>query len=98
VLAKIREEADEIEAALDAGDDAAVAGEVGDLLFAVVNLARHVDADPETALRAANGKFERRFGYIETALAARGTTPAQSTIEAMDALWNEAKRAERARD
>jgi ATP diphosphatase len=98
VLAKIREEADEIEAALDAGDDAAVVGEVGDLLFAVVNLARHVDADPEAALRATNGKFERRFGYIENALAARGTTPAQSTLQEMDALWNEAKRAEQARD
>jgi ATP diphosphatase len=97
VLAKIREEADEIEAALDAGDEAAVPGEVGDLLFAVVNLARHVDADPESALRSTNGKFERRFGHIEQALAARGTTPAQSTLDEMDALWNEAKRAEKAR-
>jgi ATP diphosphatase len=95
VLAKIREEADEIEAALDAGDEAAVPGEVGDLLFAVVNLARHVDADPESALRSTNAKFERRFGHIEQVLAARGTTPAQSTLDEMDALWNEAKRAEK---
>jgi ATP diphosphatase len=94
VLAKIREEADEIEAALDASDDAAIAGEVGDLLFAAVNLARHVGADPEAALRATNTKFERRFGYIEQALAARGTTPAQSTLDEMDALWNEAKATE----
>jgi ATP diphosphatase len=97
VLAKIREEADEIEAALDAGDEAAVPGEVGDLLFAVVNLARHVDADPESALRSTNAKFERRFGHIEQVLAARGMTPALSTLDEMDALWNEAKRAEKAR-
>jgi ATP diphosphatase len=94
VLAKIREEADEIEAALDAGDNAALGGEVGDLLFAVVNLARHIDADPEAVLRMTNRKFERRFGYIENTLAARGATPAQSTLDEMDALWNEAKRAE----
>jgi ATP diphosphatase len=89
VLAKIREETDEIEASLD--DRAAVAGEIGDLLFAVVNLARHVDIDPESALRTTNLKFERRFGAIEDALAARGKTPAQSTLEEMDALWDAAK-------
>jgi nucleoside triphosphate diphosphatase len=96
VLAKIREEADEIEAAL-AGQNAAdeVAGEVGDLMFAVVNLARHVGADPEAALRAANRKFERRFGYIEHALGAAGKTPAQSTLAEMDELWEAAKRRER---
>ncbi|MGE0563894.1 MAG: nucleoside triphosphate pyrophosphohydrolase [Pseudolabrys sp.] len=94
VLAKIREEADEIEAALDARDEAALAGEVGDLLFAVVNLARHVKADPESALRTANRKFERRFAFIESALAARGKTPELATLDEMDALWNEAKRAE----
>jgi ATP diphosphatase len=89
VLAKIREETEEIEASLDDRD--AVAGEIGDLLFAVVNLARHVDVDPEAALRATNLKFERRFGSIEDALAARGRTPAESTLEEMDALWNAAK-------
>jgi len=96
VLAKIREEADEIEAAL-AGKDAheEAAAEVGDLMFAVVNLARHVGADPEATLRAANRKFERRFGYIEQALAAAGKTPAQSTLGEMDALWNAAKSRER---
>jgi len=69
VLDKIREEADEIEAALDRGDKAEIASETGDLMFALVNLARHVDADPETALRGTNAKFERRFAYIEQALA-----------------------------
>ena len=70
-------------------------GEVGDLLFAVVNLARHLGADPEAALRGTNAKFERRFGYIEQALGAAGKTPAQSTLGEMDALWNAAKAAER---
>ena len=91
VLAKIREEADEIAAALASGEAGAAREEVGDLLFAVVNLARHLGADPEAALRATNEKFERRFGYIEQALAAAGTTPAQSTLGEMDALWDEAK-------
>ncbi len=71
VLAKIREEADEIEQALDQGD-AGVTAEVGDLLFAAVNLARHLKADPESLLRGTNQKFERRFAAIEQALAARG--------------------------
>jgi ATP diphosphatase len=95
VLAKIREEADEIEAALDAGDGADAVLEVGDLLFAVVNLARHLGGDPEGVLRATNAKFERRFASIERALAARGATPQQSTLAEMDALWNAAKAAER---
>jgi ATP diphosphatase len=94
VLAKIREEADEISAALASGVRAGAAAETGDLLFAVVNLARHLDADPEAALRATNAKFERRFAYIEAALAARGKTPEQSSLEEMDGLWNAAKAAE----
>ena len=94
VLAKIREEADEIEAALDAGDAKEAGDEVGDLLFAVVNLARHLDADPEAVLRGTNLKFERRFRLIERALAARGKTPKEATLAEMDALWNEAKKAE----
>jgi ATP diphosphatase len=96
VLRKIREEADEIEAELDRADlnNAATAGEVGDLLFAVVNLARHLDADPEAVLRQTNLKFERRFAAIERALAARGKAPQQVTLAEMDALWNEAKAAE----
>jgi nucleoside triphosphate diphosphatase len=96
VLAKIREEADEIEAALDSGEAKEAAGEVGDLLFAVVNLARHLDADPEAVLRATNLKFERRFQSIERALAARGKTPKDASLAEMDALWDEAKAAEKA--
>jgi ATP diphosphatase len=94
VLSKIREEADEIEAALDNGNAEELAAETGDLLFALVNLARHVGADPETALRGTNAKFERRFAYIERALAATGLSLEKATLEEMDALWNEAKHAE----
>jgi len=94
VLAKIREEADEIEVAIASGERNHAAAEVGDLLFAVVNLARHFDADPEAVLRATNVKFERRFAAIEQALAVRGKTPEQATLTEMDALWDEAKAAE----
>jgi ATP diphosphatase len=90
VLHKIREEADEIEAALD-GDANEAAGEVGDLLFAAVNLARHLRADPEAVLRQTNRKFERRFGAIEHALAADGKKPQDATLAEMDALWDAAK-------
>jgi ATP diphosphatase len=92
VLRKIREEADEIEAALDGGDPSEIAAETGDLLFAVVNLARHAGANPELALSGANAKFERRFAYIEHTLAARGSSLDQATLDEMDALWNEAKK------
>jgi ATP diphosphatase len=95
VLGKIREEADEIERDLAAGRRAAAAAEIGDLLFAVVNVARHLDADPEATLRETNAKFERRFGAIEQALAGRGKTPQQATLQEMDQLWNEAKAAEK---
>jgi len=95
VLAKIREEADEIEAELDRANGNQMAAEIGDLLFAVVNLARHSDADPEGVLRETNLKFERRFASIERALAARGKTPKEATLAEMDALWDEAKAAEK---
>jgi ATP diphosphatase len=94
VLAKIREEADEIEAELGQRE-AAAAAETGDLLFAVVNLARHLRADPEGILRATNFKFERRFSFIEKALEARGKKPQNATLEEMGALWDAAKAAEK---
>ncbi|QIG51316.1 nucleoside triphosphate pyrophosphohydrolase [Nordella sp. HKS 07] len=72
--------------------------EYGDLLFAMANLGRHLDIDPEAALRAANEKFLRRFRHIEQELAGRGSSPGQSTLEEMDALWDDAKRIERERD
>jgi ATP diphosphatase len=93
VLRKIREEADEIEAALN-GDDATAAAEVGDLLFAAVNLARHLRADPEAVLRQTNEKFQRRFTAIERALAVRGKAPQDATLAEMDALWDKAKATE----
>ena len=98
VLAKIREEADEIERELDLGDNRAAAAEVGDLLFAAVNLARHVDADPEGVLRATNAKFTRRFRAIEQALAAAGRSAEDASLEEMDRLWDEAKAAETVAD
>jgi ATP diphosphatase len=94
VIAKIREEMSEIEGELANGDRTSAQTEVGDLLFAAVNLARHLGADPEVVLAAANRKFERRFAGIERALAARGKSPQQSSLVEMDALWNEVKAAE----
>ncbi|MFL6816343.1 MAG: nucleoside triphosphate pyrophosphohydrolase [Bradyrhizobium sp.] len=91
VLHKIREEAVEIEAALERGNAEELAEEAGDLLFAAVNLARHVRANPELSLRRTNAKFERRFAYIEQALQARGQSLDGATLSEMDALWNEAK-------
>jgi ATP diphosphatase len=91
VLRKIREEADEIEAALDDGDTEGLAEETGDLMFALVNLARHVGADPDLALRGTNAKFERRFAYIERQLATQGRSLGEASLDEMDALWNEAK-------
>src|SRR5437762_1714547 len=95
VIAKIREETDEIASALDAWEHEKVAGEIGDLLFAVVNLARHLDVDPETALRMTNLKVERRFAAIEDGLAKVGKTPTEATLAEMDALWDAAKAREK---
>ena len=99
VLAKIREETDEVEAALDAADAGKtgtqlVMREAGDLLFATVNLLRHLQADPESILREANAKFVRRFRYIEASLAALGKTFAQTSLDEMESLWTQAKRGE----
>jgi nucleoside triphosphate diphosphatase len=95
VLEKIREEIGEIEAAADARDRRAVEDEIGDLLFTVANLARHSHADPEAAIRRANAKFERRFRFIENALAANGKAPGDAALEEMEALWNVAKKSEK---
>ena len=93
VLAKIREEIDEIEREVDGASRQAIQDEIGDLFFAVANLARHLDADPETAVRGANAKFERRFAHIETALAAKGAKAGESSLAEMEELWVEAKAA-----
>ncbi|WP_024279018.1 nucleoside triphosphate pyrophosphohydrolase [Xanthobacter sp. 126] len=95
VLAKIREETEEVSQALDAGGTEAIRDEIGDLLFAVVNLARHADVDPETALRGTNEKFTRRFGHVETQLAADGRRPNDASLDEMEALWQDAKRLEK---
>jgi ATP diphosphatase len=96
VLEKLDEEMAELREA--AGTSAVshqrVAEEVGDLLFAAVNVARLLGADPESALKSANRKFRRRFAFIERELARRGRGPAQSTLEEMESLWAEAKAAE----
>jgi ATP diphosphatase len=95
VIAKIREELAEVEHAMAAGERAAVEDEVGDLLFAVTNLARHLDVDAEKALRGTNAKFERRFRSVEAALSARGRGPGEASLDEMEALWCKAKATER---
>ena len=97
VLEKIREEIVEVEAEIAEGSAQALSGEVGDLLFAAVNLARHLKVDPEAALRRANAKFERRFAHIENRLAEGGQTPEGATLDEMEQLWVEAKAGERDR-
>ena len=95
VLAKMREELGELEAAAQSGDTAHTAEEFGDLLFVMANVARHMKIDPEDALRSANQKFTRRFHRIEALLAQVGKTPVQSDLAEMDTLWEQAKREER---
>ncbi|MCL4768423.1 MAG: nucleoside triphosphate pyrophosphohydrolase [Hyphomicrobiaceae bacterium] len=94
VMAKLQEELAELDVAIAAGQQSKVAEELGDLLFVVANVARHLKIDPETALRIANDKFFRRFSYIELALKARGKSLEDSDLAEMDALWDEAKSAE----
>jgi MazG family protein len=96
-LGKLEEEVRELEDAIAEGrrEDAHVAEEVGDMLFAAVNVARLLGHDPESALKAANRKFRRRFRHVEERLRASGRKPADSTLEEMDSLWDEAKAAER---
>jgi ATP diphosphatase len=95
ILDKIEEEIGELREALKSGDQAKVSDELGDLIFAVVNIGRHVKADPEQSLRGTNTKFRRRFGHIETTLAAEGETLQAATLERMEDLWQAAKAIER---
>ncbi len=95
VLAKMREELDEIEDALNTGTQQDIAGEIGDMMFAVTNLARHLKIDPETALRLTNAKFTRRFHFIEDELAKVGRKPQSATLEELEALWTAAKTQEK---
>lgn len=92
VFAKVREELAELEAAAQDGDAPGIAAELGDLLFAVVNLGRKLGVDAEQALRGANRKFERRFQRVEAELARRGRRPEQASLEEMDGIWEQAKR------
>ena len=96
VLDKIREETAEIDEALAKGDKDAIREEIGDLLFVVANLARHVDADPEACLAAASAKFERRFKGIEDRLDAEGRKAQDATLDELEALWQSVKRQEKA--
>ena len=95
VLAKLHEEVAELEAEIAAGDRDEARDELGDVLFVCANLARELEVDPEAALRGTNDKFVRRFKYIEQRLAERGSSPEASDLAEMDALWDEAKAAER---
>lgn len=95
VVDKVREELDEVLEAMASGDAGAQGEELGDLLFAVCNLARHLKVDPEQALRAANHKFERRFRHIEQALRDAQQDFAACSLEQLDALWGEAKQREK---
>ncbi|MBX9726405.1 MAG: nucleoside triphosphate pyrophosphohydrolase [Rickettsiales bacterium] len=96
VIAKIREELLEVEQAMLAEDKAAVADELGDLLFAVTNLARFTGHDAETSLRGTNAKFIRRFNYVEDGITAQGKAMGDASLNEMGALWDEAKTKERA--
>ena len=91
VLDKLEEETAEIKDAMASGSKAEISEEIGDLLFAVVNLARHLKVDPEQALRSANSKFSKRFSYIERTLEARNKPIKDATLDEMEALWQEAK-------
>ncbi len=95
VLEKLDEESRELKDAVARGAAASVEEEIGDLLFVLVNVARLAGTDPESALKAANRKFRRRFRHVEAGLRARGKTPVESTLPEMDALWDEAKTQER---
>jgi MazG family protein len=95
-LAKLEEEVHELREEIAAGrDQQAVAGELGDVLFCLVNVSRYLKIDAEEALRTTNAKFERRFGYVERRLREQGSTPDQATLEEMDRFWDEGKAQEK---
>ena len=91
IFEKLDEEVAELREALDGRDSGEVAAEIGDLLFVLVNLARKLDVEPETALKRTNRKFRQRFKFIEDELTAQGKSPSDSTLKEMDDLWNVAK-------
>ncbi len=91
ILEKLEEEIGELRAAMQRGAKSAIEDEFGDLLFVVVNLGRHLKADPEAALRGTNAKFRKRFAHIEKRLAESGKTPREASLDEMEALWQEAK-------
>ena len=93
VMEKLAEEVAELEAEIAAGDQAKAADELCDILFVCANIGRHLGIDPEAALAGANAKFSRRFRYIEGALAAEGRSPAEASLEEMEAFWQAAKKA-----
>lgn len=95
VIAKIREEIQEVESEIDDGDANRHFEEVGDLLFAVANLARHLNVEPESALRATNQKFRRRFAYIEKHISETGETLQSADLDTMETLWQQAKISEK---
>jgi MazG family protein len=94
VLDKLHEELRELAEARENASHEEIEGEVGDLLFVLVNLARFVKADPEQALRKSNAKFRRRFGHVERSLQARGKKLSESNVQEMEEIWQEAKRSE----
>ncbi len=96
VLEKLQEEAAELASAREKHDAMEIQHEVGDLLFTVVNLARFLKVDPEQALRKTNARFRGRFGFVEREIVAAGGTPAETPLDRMEELWQEAKRLERA--
>ncbi len=91
VFDKLREELAELDAARAAAQQEHIEGEIGDLLFVIVNLARFLKVDPEQALRKTNAKFRKRFAHVETGLQAAGKTTQEATLEEMEQHWQDAK-------
>lgn len=91
IFEKLHEEVNELKAAMETRDEGEIGEEIGDLLFVIVNLARRLDVEPETALKKTNRKFRKRFKFIEDALKAEGKRLEDSTLDEMDALWDRSK-------